>query len=76
MIRATTQLYGEKWKVLVTQSCLIPWTGTHKAPLSMAFSRQEYWNEQPFHSLGDFPNSGIIEPRSPALQSGSYHLSH
>ena len=37
-------------------------------PLSMGFSRQEYWNGLPFSSPGDLPDSGI-EPRSPALQA-------
>ena len=44
-----------------------PWTVAHQAPLSMGFSRQEYWNGLPFPSSGDLPNPGI-EPRSPALQ--------
>ena len=37
-------------------------------PLSMGFSRQEYWSGLPFPSPGDLPNPGI-EPRSPALQA-------
>ena len=39
----------------------------HQAPLSMGFSRQEYWNGLPFPSLGDLPDPGM-EPRSPAFQ--------
>ena len=38
---------------LVTKSCLTlatPWTVTLQAPLSMGFSRQEYWNVLPFPS--------------------------
>ena len=42
----------------------------HQAPLSMGFSRQDYWSALPFPSPGDFPNPGI-EPRSPALQADS-----
>ena len=38
------------------------------APLTMGFSRQEYWNGLPFPSPGDLPNPGI-EPGSPALQA-------
>ena len=38
------------------------------APLSMGFSRQEYWNGLPFPSPGDLPSPGT-EPRSPALQA-------
>ena len=43
-----------------------PTLGTPWTPLSMGFSRQEYWSELPFPSLGDHPNSGL-EPRSLAL---------
>ena len=39
---------------------------THQAPLSMGFSRQEYWSELPFSSPGDLPDPGL-ELRSPAL---------
>ena len=58
---------------LVTKSCpplVTPWTVACQAPLSMEFSRQEYWNELPFPSPEDLPDSGI-EPRSPALQADS-----
>ena len=41
---------------------------TYQAPLSMGFSRQEYWSGLPFPSPGDLPNPGI-EPRSLALQT-------
>ena len=52
---------------LVTKSCptlAIPWTVACQAPLSMGFSRQEYWSGLPFPSPGDLPNPEI-EPRSP-----------
>ena len=45
-----------------------PWTVAHQAPLSMGFSRLEYWSGLPFLSPGDPPKPGI-EPRSPALQA-------
>ena len=35
------------------------WTVTYQAPLSMGFSRQEYWSGLPFPSLGDLPDPGI-----------------
>ena len=41
-----------------------------QVPLSMEFSRQEYWSGLPFPFLGDLPNPGI-KPRSPALQADS-----
>ena len=46
-----------------------PWTGTHQAPLSMKFSRQEYWSGLPFPSPGGLPDPGIKlkSPASPAL---------
>ena len=45
-----------------------PWTVAYKAPLSMEFSRQEYWSGFPLPSPGDLPNPGI-EPGSPSLQA-------
>ena len=44
------------------------WTVAYQAPLSMGFSRQEYWSGLPFPSPGDLPNPGI-EPRFPALEA-------
>ena len=43
-----------------------PWTVSRQAPLSMGFSRQEYWSGLPFPSPGDVPDPGI-EPTCPAL---------
>ena len=45
-----------------------PWMVAYQAPLSMGFSRQEYWSGLPFPFPGDLPNPGI-EPRCPALQT-------
>ena len=42
-----------------------PWTGAHQAPLSMGFSRQEYWSGLLYPPPGDLPDPGI-KPRSPA----------
>ena len=44
---------------LVAKSCPIlatPWTVARQAPLSMVFSRQEYWSGLPFPSPGDLPD--------------------
>ena len=41
-----------------------------QAPLSLGFSRQEYWSELPFLPSGDLPDPGI-EPGSPVLQLDS-----
>ena len=62
-----------KWKCwLFSRDPLFatPWTIACQAPLSMEFSRQEYWSGLPFPTPGDLPNPGI-EPRSPALQADS-----
>ena len=58
---------------LVAKSCqtpVTPWTVASQTPLSVGFSRQEYWSGLPFSSTGDPPDPGI-EPRSPALQADS-----
>ena len=47
-----------------------PWTVVHQAPLSMEFSKQEYWSGLPFLSPGYLTDPGI-EPSSPALQADS-----
>ena len=53
--------------VLVTQSCLTLCDPmSYKTPLSLEFSRQEYWSGLSFPSPGDLPDPGI-EPRSPTL---------
>ena len=60
--------------VLVTQSCPALCNSMNyipcQTPLSMEFSRQEYWSGLPFPSPGDLPDPGI-KPRSPALQTDS-----
>jgi len=53
------------------------WTVAHQAPLSVGFSRQEYWNELPCPPPRDLPNPGI-EPTSltsPALAGGFFTTS-
>ena len=46
-----------------------PWTVAHQAPLSMGFSRQEYWSGLPCPPPRDLPNLGIepLSLMSPAL---------
>ena len=60
------------------QLCVISWTIAHHAPLSMGFSRQEYWSGLPCTSPGDLPDPGIeaVAPAAPALQVDSLLLSH
>ena len=45
---------------MLRQLCpiLFPWAVAHQAPLSMGFSRQEYWSGLPFPFPGDLPNQG------------------
>ena len=53
----------------VVQLCLTlcdPMTVARQAPLSMGFSRQEYWSGLPCPPPGDLPDPGI-EPASPVL---------
>ena len=64
--------------LLIAKSCPTletPWTIACWAPLSMEFSRQEYWSHLPLPTPGDLPNPGI-EPASltsPALAGRFYH---
>ena len=47
---------------MCAQLCLTlcdPWTVAQQAPLSMEFSRQEYWSRFPLLTPGDLPNPGI-----------------
>ena len=54
-----------------------PWTAAEQAPLSMEFSRQEYWSGLPFPTRGDLPDPGMeLTSTSPALQVDSLLLSH
>jgi len=42
-----------------------PWTAAYQAPLSMGFSRQEYWSGVPLPSPGDLPDPGIEPGTAP-----------
>ena len=60
--------FGRVW-LLAT-----PWTVACQAPLSMGFSRQEYWSWLPFPLPGDLPDPGV-KPMSfspPALGGGFF----
>ena len=62
----------------MSNSFATPWTVALQAPLSMGFSRQEYWSGLPFPPPGDLPGPGMepASPMSPALQADSLPLSH
>ena len=64
--------WSENFSNSVVSNALWP-RGARQAPLSMEFSRQEYWSD-PFPSPGDLPNPGI-EPGCPVLQEDFYCLS-
>ena len=54
-----------------------PWTVALLAPLSMEFSRQEYWSGVPFPTPGYIPDPGIkaMSLASPALAGGFFTTS-
>ena len=55
----------------VVSDSVTPWTVACRVPLSMGFSRQEYWSGAPVPSPGDLPEPGT-EPSSPALAGGFF----
>ncbi|CAI9152781.1 unnamed protein product [Rangifer tarandus platyrhynchus] len=63
---------GKNWEIRIdTYTCVHskssqpcptlcnPWTAAHQAPLSMGFSRQEYWSGLPCPIPGDFQTQGL-----------------
>ena len=65
-----TAYLPQKVKMFVAQSCTTFCKSHRLQPLSMEFSRPEYWSRLPFLSSGDLPNPEI-EPGSPVLQAAS-----
>ena len=59
---------------LVMSESVAPWTVAHQAPLSMEFSRQEYWSGLPIPIPGDLPDPGTESASlaSPALAGGFF----
>ena len=55
----------------MSESFVAPWTAAHQAPLSVGFSRQEYWSGFPSPSPGELLDPGI-EPMSSALAGGFF----
>ena len=55
--------------------CVTLWTVAHQAPLSIGFSRQEYWSGLPFPTPGRLPDPGIqpLSPVSPEM-AGSFFM--
>ena len=63
-------LYRKKDSPKTCPTLATPWTVACQAPLSLGFSKQEYWSGLPCPPPGNLPDPGI-EPRSPALQEDS-----
>ena len=59
MTLATESSFTLSVYVYVSDSFATPWTVAYQAPLSMGFSRQEYWSGLPYLPPGDFPDPGI-----------------
>ena len=60
----------------VVSDSATPWTVAHQAPLSLEFSRQEYWNGLTFPPPGDIPDTQV-EPASlvsPAVTGGFFTI--
>ena len=57
--KAMTNLKVRSVNHSVVYDSVTPWTVGHQAPLSMEFSRQEYWSGLPFPSPGDLLKPGI-----------------
>ena len=81
MFGLKTTVLGGSWgcvcvlsSSVVSDSLWPPWIVAHQAPLSMGFSRKEYWSGLPFPPPGDLPDPGI-KPKSlvaPALAGGFF----
>ena len=62
-------VYARAHTLSCVQLFATPWTVAHQVPLSMGFSREEYWSGLPFPSPGDFHNSedepiSLVSPAS------------
>ena len=62
------------WVLSHVQLFAIQWTTASQAPLSIEFSKQEYWSGLPFPSPGDLPDPGIerLSVVSPVLAGGFF----
>ena len=72
LLQAPHTPVGADWEVLCCMFFVTPWTVAHQAPLSMEFSRQEYWRGCHSFLQGIFLTQGLNpRPVSPALQADS-----
>ena len=58
----------------VMSDSVTPWSVAHQIPLSVEFSRQEYWSGLPFPPTEDLLDTGVesMSPESPALGGGFF----
>ena len=75
-ILVSTLVYPVYVSHSVVSDSVTPWTVACQAPLSMEFSRQEYWSGQPFPTPGDLPDPGIkpMSAASPTLAGRFFTL--
>ena len=68
---------GLSWVCSVVPDSATLWTAASQAPLSLGFSKQEYWSGLPFPPPGDLPDPGIelLSLSSPALAGGFFTTS-
>ena len=65
-IHTQTCTYGHAQSICQVRLFATPWTIAYQAPLSIDFSKQEYWSGQPFPTPGNLPDPDPgIEPASP-----------
>ena len=63
------------WLLSRSNSFVIPWIVAHQVPLSMGFSRQEYWSGLPYLPPEDLPNAGFeFTSVSPELTGGFFTI--
>ena len=76
MLPVITPGYPLKWSASgsVMSNSATPWTVAPQAPLSLGFSRSEYWSGYPFPSPGDLLNQRL-NPGLPHCRQIIYHLS-
>ena len=69
---------SENLSHLVMSDSVTPWAVAHQGPMSMGFSRQEYWSGMPCPPPGDLPDPEmeLASPAAPALQVDTLPLSH
>ena len=67
-------VYVHLWMLSPVLLFVTPWSVACQVPLSMKFSRQEYWTRLPFPTRGDLCNPGIksMSLASPALAGGFF----